>query len=175
MQGPGFPGSRRGAAVASCDVTARKEASHETENDQSGRVTIVTSLLLGASGCSVYMAATAPEERDLSVLKEGTPRNRVIAALGSPVLTSTKDGVTMDTFAFRQGHHRAVNTGRAFIHGAADFFTLGLWEVIGTPVEIAVRGTDMRLEVTYDESDRVKSAKRLTEGGNDADPNAGPK
>ena len=46
------------------------------------------------------------------------------------------------------------DAGRAIAHGAMDVLTLGLWEVIGTPVEaIIVKHYDMT--VTYDRDMRV--------------------
>ena len=109
------------------------------------------------SGCSVYLASKQPEAKDLSVLSSGTPRNQVVAMLGAPVVSETRDGERVDTFAFKQGYSRGAKTARAFFHGAADVLTLGLWEVIGTPVEVVASGRDMRIEVTYDEKDRVKA------------------
>lgn len=109
------------------------------------------------SGCSVYMAATQPDPKDLSVLSPGTPRTRVIAALGAPVVSETRGQAKIDTFVVRQGSSRAAKTARALFYGAADVFTLGLWEVIGTPIEIIARGRAVRVEVAYDENDRVRS------------------
>ena len=43
---------------------------------------------------------------------------------------------------------------RAVGHGTADFLTLGLWEVVGTPIEGVANGTEMTVEVAY-ENDRV--------------------
>lgn len=118
---------------------------------------LVAVLITMISGCSVYMAAKQPGAKDLSVLSPGTPRNHVIAALGTPALSETREGVKVDTFAFKQGYSRGAKTARAFVHGVADVFTLGLWEVIGTPIEVVANGTDMRIEVVYDDNDRVRS------------------
>jgi hypothetical protein len=41
--------------------------------------------------------------------------------------------------------------------------TLGLWEVVGTPIEAIATGTDMTVVVTYDENDRVITAENLTD------------
>jgi len=120
---------------------------------------VMGSILLITSGCSVYMAAKQPGQKDLSVLKEGTPRSHVIAELGAPVWSGEKNGNKVDMFAFTQGYSAGAKAGRAFFHGAADFFTLGLWEVIGTPVESVASGTDIKVEVTYDANDRVKLAE----------------
>ncbi len=76
------------------------------------RVVVYSFLLFVAmgillTGCGVYMAANQPRQKDLSVLREGTPRSRVIAELGSPVWTGQKDGNTVDVFAFGRDTVRA--------------------------------------------------------------------
>ena len=116
-------------------------------------------ILLTTSGCSVVMAAKQPGAKDLSVLKEGTPRSHVIAELGAPVWSGEKGGKKVDVFAFTQGYSGAARAGRAFFHGAADVLTLGLWEVIGTPIEGVATGTEMKVEITYDGNDKVNSVE----------------
>jgi hypothetical protein len=118
-------------------------------------------LVLGLSihlltGCSVFMAAKQPPKKDLTVLNVGTPRNVLIAELGSPVHTETKDGLRTDVYNFVQGYSKGAKAGRAVFHGAADVLTLGLWEVVGTPTEATFDGNRMSVEVRYDASDRVK-------------------
>ena len=122
---------------------------------------VLVSILMMTSGCSVFMAAIQPDAKDLSVLKEGTPRSHVIAELGPPVWSGEKNGTRVDIFAFRQGYSSAAKAGRAFFHGAADVVTLGLWEVIATPIESIASGTDTKAEVTYDRDDRVKSVEMI--------------
>jgi hypothetical protein len=124
-----------------------------------GRQIVVLLLATGfassISGCAVYMAANQPEKKDVGVLKPGTPRNALIAEFGAPVQTSTKDGNKSDIFTFTQGYSGLERGGRAVLHGAADVFTLGLWEVIGTPIEGYANGTKISIEVLYDRDDRV--------------------
>ena len=105
------------------------------------------------------MATKQPGKKDLSVLKEGTPRTLVIAELGAPMWSEEKDGSRVDIHGFKQGYSTGVKAGRAFFHGVADVSTLGLWEVIGTPIESIASGTDTRVKVTYDENDLVKAAE----------------
>ncbi len=64
-------------------------------------------------------------------------------------------------FAFTQGYSKGTRAGRAFFHGVADVFTLGLWEVVGTPIELTATGTEMKVRVTYDEENRVKTVEFL--------------
>ena len=125
------------------------------------RMLVLSLSLLALSGCSAYMAANQPAKKDLNVLKIGSPRAAVIAELGAPVYTSTKNGAHVDIFNFVNGYSGFVRGGRAVLHGVADVATLGLWEVVGTPIEGANKGTKMSVEVTYDASDRIAAIAPL--------------
>lgn len=117
--------------------------------------------MLGLTGCSVFMAAKQPPKKDLGVLNVGTARGMVLAELGQPVAAETRDGAKVDVFSFTQGYSKPAKAGRALFHGAADIFTLGLWEVVGTPTEAVFDGSKMALEVAYDENDRVAKVVNL--------------
>ncbi|GAB5471267.1 MAG: hypothetical protein Kilf2KO_42970 [Rhodospirillales bacterium] len=169
-------------------------------------------------GCSVYMAASGDDKKDLSVLASGTPRDRVIAELGSPVTavrgtpasssvetvqaaealpdgsqpeamaspTSSTDSTTRvatqitanegagetaeadparyDIFSFVQGRSEESNAGRAVFYGAAAILTLGLSEIVATPLEAAVGDQgEMKLRVVYDQADKVTTSQILDE------------
>ena len=122
---------------------------------------VMGTTLLANSGCSVFMATKQPGLKNLSVLDEGTPRINVVVELGAPLISEEKDGSKVDVFAFTQGYSKGTKAGRAFFHGVADVFTLGLWEVIGTPIEATATGTEMKVRVAYDEEDRVKTVEFL--------------
>ena len=107
------------------------------------------------AGCSAYMAANQPGQKDFSVLKTGTPRDRVLAEFGTPKHSEVVQGQKSDIFTFVQGYNGAVKAGRAVVHGVATVATLGLWEVIGTPVEGHMNGTELSVRVNYDGGDRV--------------------
>ncbi len=112
-------------------------------------------VLIGFSGCSVVMAVKQPPYKNLNVLKEGTARAHVISELGVPLATEQRDGKKVDLLVFKQGYGKGNKIGRAVFHGVADLFTLCLWEVIGTPMEMVANGRDMKAEVIYDSRDRV--------------------
>ena len=118
-------------------------------------------LLFLNTGCSVYMAAHQPSAKNLSVLDPGTPRSQVIAELGAPAWSGEKNGSKADVFTLTQGYSTGAKTVRALFHGTADVFSLGLWEVVSTPGELIFSGTDMKVEVVYDEKDRVKSVRNI--------------
>lgn len=117
--------------------------------------------LLNFSGCSVVMAAKQPDKKDVSVLKPGTPRDYVIAELGNPISSEMRDGDRVEIYSFTQGYHTATKAGRALFHGAADVFTFGIWEAVGTPSEAVFNGSEISVRVTYDKNNEVKQAVAL--------------
>ena len=58
-------------------------------------------------------------------------------------------------YKFVQGYGIGAKAERAVFHGAADVFTMGPWEVIGTPVEGTFSGDEMAYEVRCDDESRV--------------------
>jgi hypothetical protein len=111
------------------------------------------------NGCSVYMAARQPDQKNLHVLDKGTPRSYVISELGAPTYTKNEDGKSCDVLSFTQGYSKGAKVGRAVFHGAADILTFGLWEVAGTPIEAVADGTPIKVEVYYDEKNCVDFVK----------------
>jgi hypothetical protein len=108
-------------------------------------------------GCAAYKATQQPGKKNLGVLTPGTPRSHVIAELGAPLWSEERDGERVDLFSFKQGYRKATKAGRALVHGAADVATGGLWEVVGIPAETLADGSDVKVEVTYDDRRAVKS------------------
>jgi outer membrane protein assembly factor BamE (lipoprotein component of BamABCDE complex) len=111
--------------------------------------------LFMSTGCSVWMATHQEPHHDLNVLKPGHSRSQVLAELGQPMNSETRGGQRVDIFAFTQGQDGVFNVGRAVGHGAADVFTFGLWEVVGTPTEMILKGDKLAYEVTYDANEIV--------------------
>lgn len=97
----------------------------------------------------------------MALLTQGVPRNLVVAEVGAPITTETKAGKRVDVYSFTQGYSKAARVSRTIGHGAADVFTFGLWEVVGTPTEAAFNGKRVVYEVTYDASDRIESVVAL--------------
>jgi len=127
--------------------------------------TIVLSCSVFLSGCSVYMATNQPAKKDLSILKEGTPREFVLAEFGVPVFSEKEADKRFEIYRFYEGSAKGWKTSRALFHAAADVFSLGLWELVGTPAEMAVKGNKLAAKVIYDENDRIVSAE-ISEGPN---------
>lgn len=110
------------------------------------------------TGCSVVQATSGPESKDLTVLDPGTERYMVLSELGTPIATETDaNGNKYDIFNFMQGQHGAVKAGKAVTYGAAAVLTLGLSEIITSPLEGAAgKGAKMKMQVVYDKEDKVK-------------------
>ncbi len=126
---------------------------------RSSEVALIAGLCCITMACSVVMAARQPGQKDLAVLERGTPRSVVRGELGVPIESheATETTKCHETYSFEQGYSGPTKAGRAIFHLAADVFTLGLWEIIGTPTELHFDGTEVNLEVSYDENDRVDS------------------
>ena len=120
---------------------------------------VVISLLFMCSvvilGCAVVKAAKGKKDADVSVLREGMPRALVVAGIGKPVYSDKNT----DIYEACKGDESSL--GRALAHGALDVMTCGVWEVIGTPIEMAGESDKdcYRLHVVYDEDNKVKEIK----------------
>jgi hypothetical protein len=113
------------------------------------------------SGCAVYRAAAAPSRKDLSILKSGTARNRVIAEQSPPMRTEKVGDSRKDVFTFVQGHSTASKSGVAAIIALEDIATLGAAELAlgGSGAENA--GEKIMVAVYYDASDVVTRSETI--------------
>jgi hypothetical protein len=120
------------------------------------RIFYLCSLLLCCvlgQGCSVGMAMSGKPDPNMAIVKPGATRGEIELQLGKPIQTaSNPDGTRVDQYKYEIGNEPSA--GRAIGHGVMDVLTLGLWEVIGTPIE-AFQGTTYQIQVTYDRNDRV--------------------
>ncbi len=119
-------------------------------------------LLSSTIGCSVFMAANQPDAKDVDLFKPGTKRELILAEFGTPMNSETNgNGQLEEIYKFTQGYSGGAKAGRALFHGVADVFTLGLWEVLGTPIEGGFDGDEMSFRVTYDERKTIVSVTPL--------------
>ncbi|MGB7291282.1 MAG: hypothetical protein WBD99_03835 [Thermodesulfobacteriota bacterium] len=127
------------------------------------RVYLVLLMMISlvCSGCSVGMALSGNEQRDTSVFYNGAERSFVHAKVGLlDTAVQDKDGNWIDTYFIVKGNEPSA--GRAIGHGVMDVLTLGLWEVIGTPIE-AVSGSEQqsRYVIYYDENQKIQKVERI--------------
>ena len=125
-------------------------------------VLIVGMMLI--TGCTAtQQAASQPTQKDLSVLDIGTARDIVILELGAPAETRIENGAKVDLFSFVQGDSRGTRIARVTGHAIGEVATLGLWSLIGTPIEQSNNGSILGYKVTYSEDDLVKQSEQLVD------------
>lgn len=116
------------------------------------------------SGCSVMMAARAPEKKNLTVLQPGANRSVVVSELGPPLQSNVDASGTHDIYSFKQGYSAPVRVTRFVGHLAADISTLALWELAGWPIESTLQGEEIRAQVDYDSQNRARRVEYFTGG-----------
>jgi hypothetical protein len=111
-------------------------------------------LMLVLTACSVGMATSGQEDPELSAVQSGAKIHEVERELGRPISTKTlENGDTENLYRYELGNEPSA--GRAVMHGTMDVLTLGLWELVGTPVEGSM-GTEYEMTVTYGPDGEVK-------------------
>jgi len=113
------------------------------------------------NSCAVMMAANQPSKVDEGILAVGMPRDAVLAELGAPITTETRDGKRTDIINFTQGTNIGWKLGRSIFHAVADFFTLFLWELIAMPIEMVWGKKDKSVRIIYDSSDKIETVQYL--------------
>lgn len=116
-------------------------------------------IILGLQGCSVVMALHGNDKEDLRAFYVGADRSYVHDQRGVPDKSvQDEEGKWIDTYFTIVGNERS--SYRAFAHGTMDVLTFGLWEVIGTPLELA-SGVEavQSFTIYYDSNNMVESVK----------------
>ena len=107
------------------------------------------------------MALSGTKATDTSVFYNGAERSFVQAKAGLPeVAIQDKDGNWIDTYLIVKGNEPSA--GRAIGHGVMDVPTFGLWEVLGTPIEMVAGMEDKsRFIVYYNEDQKIVNVERI--------------
>jgi hypothetical protein len=126
---------------------------------KTGSIRIFSWLILAilVAGCSVGMALYGHSEPDLRNIQVGKDRQEVESYLGKPVKTKTDEWRTIAVYKYQVGNEPAP--ARAGMHAILDVGTLGLWEFIGTPIEL-IKGSTRRLTVIYGPDDKALEIKK---------------
>lgn len=127
------------------------------------KLTIALLLVVASlSGCSVAMSASRSKYKgDPTMIQVGADRAVIESTFGSPNMTtsigkgSTKAIYKIDPDAHREGTRNAAVAG----HVVADVLTLGLWEAVGTPMELAAQDKLTTYIVVYGANDKIKSVE----------------
>lgn len=127
-------------------------------------VLAVCVISMSTSGCSVFMAANRSSYRgDVSVIKEGASRPEIIAELGQPdSFSKTETGGFDDRYSLDpEAHQTWVKVGTVLVHLGADLVTGFLWELLGTPYELAVRDRVVIYHLAYNPDGKLASIEKI--------------
>jgi len=106
------------------------------------------------------MAASGNKHQDTTVIFPGSNRAVIMSKLGPPDTTRTlEDGQTEDTYLIKEGNE--ASSGRAWADAGLDLLSLGIWEVVATPYELAQTEEKSRWVITYDTAGNVVNAQKF--------------
>ncbi len=108
--------------------------------------------LCALQACSVGMAMSGKADPNTGTLQMGQSRDLVLLNLGQPSQTHLTEAGRTDVFELERGNEPSA--GRAAGHAVMDVLTLGIWEVVGTPIE-GVAGETFTLTIQYDTDEKV--------------------
>lgn len=112
-------------------------------------VIILTVILLLNTGCSAVMASSGKVEPNLGLLTKGNSISHTSAIIGeNPIKTEKRNNIEVYTYKLVRGND--PSPVRAVIWGALGLMTLGISELILTPLEL-VRGQTYYLIVEYED------------------------
>jgi len=124
--------------------------------------------LAAMTACAPVMHANRPDPVDLSQFANGQTRLSVVSQLGSPTSTIQNKDASCDIYKLYtdgpdSGSKGAIVAGYAI----ADVLTLGLTEVIFTPVEAATKSDKKTVLFCYGAEDKLVSLSQSdTPSGN---------
>lgn len=111
------------------------------------------------SGCSINMAASGKDNPKIEDIRPGTLKSVVEAQLGKPVnIQKNADGSFVAEYFYEMNDMPDPN--RAAAYGALDVMTLGLWELVGTPLE-ASRTDLKKIKIAFNRQQRVTKVLSL--------------
>ena len=115
-------------------------------------------VVIVGSGCSVVMESTRPTPIDMSQFAVGESHLQIVEVLGAPTGT-VKDG-DQSCDVYKLYTHGPGGVGKVTIAAAeavADVFTLGLAEVISSPIEGVTRNAKHTVTMCYDKDGKLLS------------------
>ena len=121
---------------------------------------VVLLLLVGLTGCSVAMSASRSSYKgDPAMIQVGADRSIIESTFGPPNLTaSLGEGKTKAIYKIDPDAHTSGAKGAAVVgHLVADVLTLGLWEIVGTPLELAAQDRYTNYIVIYGPDQKIHS------------------
>jgi hypothetical protein len=120
--------------------------------------TILASFAFLMAACSSGIEESHPTGADVSVLGVGVPHSQVLATLGPPAQTYKSNEKTVDIYSLDpDGPSRSTKSTIETVDVVADVLTLGLSEIVATPLEYATKHAPTNYVVTYSSDDKVES------------------
>ncbi len=118
---------------------------------------LLCTVMILIQGCSAIMAGKKQTRKDLSVLRVGGNRDDIVQVLGAPYTsTRTADGGCKDIYKLVENAGTKETKTLAIVgHTAMDVVTLGLWEIVGTPLEIATQEEATVFILYYSEDNKL--------------------
>lgn len=108
------------------------------------------------SGCAIMMSAKLPIARPPQNLVQGMTMQEVDRAYGFPIAAGTFENGHVEQLQFVDGVPIGWKVARFCIHTALDCCTYCIWELVGTPLEMANRDFKTYVYfVIYDADDKV--------------------
>ena len=106
-------------------------------------------------------ASRSTYKGDPAMFQVGADRNLLESTFGSPNMTASLEGgktkviYKIDPDAHREGSKAAAVAG----HVVMDVLTLGLWEAVGTPLELAAQDKFTSYILVYGPDQKVQSVE----------------
>ena len=99
--------------------------------------TLIYSLLLinFLSACSANMAMTGKDGPDMIQVKQQQKRNTVELLLGLPIKEARQPNGNI-VCQYRFDAKIEPDYAKGMLYATMDMYTFGLWEVVGTPIEV---------------------------------------
>ena len=119
-------------------------------------------LILFVEGCSVIMAGKKHTRKDTKVVIIGESRDIIVQTLGPPDMSATTESGSKDIYKIVES---AGTGGSKFFaiagHATMDVLTLGLWEIVGTPLELATQESPTSFILYYNKDYILQSYEAI--------------
>ena len=121
--------------------------------------TVALALILPVDGgCSVVMEATRPDPVDTLQFTVGESRLQIVEVLGAPTASVNQNDQSCDVYKlYTRGPGGAGKGAIAAGEAVADVFTLGLAEVVTSPVEGATRNAKHTVTMCHGKDSKLVS------------------
>ena len=93
------------------------------------------------SGCAIMMSAMSPTEKPHIIKKEYCNEYKLDALYDSSFRKQINNNIIIKEYNWETGHPLSIKCGRILGHTILDSLTCFIWEIIGTPMELAFIAT----------------------------------